>query len=278
MGRPRHRLRHGRRRLAVDRPGRHRGPLRRHDRLPGPEQPDRHRHRGHPQVLRRVPGRLEEVLRLPHRGRRQRLGLPHGHRREPRRDEGLRGQVRLRLLRPAQGLQGIRRHVGVLLPAGRQPAHVRRGRLHPEGLRRHHHGLPERPLHLRLRLELQLGRRRCAEQAGMRRGARSLQGHVRLRPARQHQQLLPRDERLLHQRAGCLRHELLRLPAGPGQPGHQPELLRQGRLLLEPEGPLRRSVSPRSAARAPASTATSTTPASRRPSTSSSGSPRTTSR
>ena len=59
---------------------------------------DRHRHRSHPEVLRRVPARLGQVLRLPDRGRRQRLGLPQGHRREPRRDEGLRGQVRLRLL------------------------------------------------------------------------------------------------------------------------------------------------------------------------------------
>ena len=63
--------------------------------------------------------------------------------------------------------------------------------------------------------------------------------HVRFRPSRQHQQLLPRDEQLLHRRAIDLRDELLRLPARPGQPGHRPRLLRQGRLLLQPDRPLR---------------------------------------
>ena len=41
---------------------------------------------------------------------------------------------------------------------------------------------------------------------------------------------------------GCLRDELLRLPARARQPGHRPQLLRQGRLLLQPEGPLRPAV------------------------------------
>ena len=76
---------------------------------------------------------------------------------------------------PAQRLQDVRRHGRVLPPARRQPAHVRRGRLHPEGLRRHHHGLPERPLHLRLRLEQGLAGRRRPERPEVRRGPRSLQ-------------------------------------------------------------------------------------------------------
>ena len=162
---------------------------------------DKTRHRSHPEVLRRVPARLGQVLRLPDRGRRQRLGLPQGHRREPQGKGGLQGQVRLRLLHPAQRLQDVRRHGRVLLPARRQPAHVRRGGLHPEGLRRHHHGLPERPLHLRLRLEQGLAGRRRAERPEVRRGPRGLQEAVRLRPSRQHQHLLHRDEQLLHRRA-----------------------------------------------------------------------------
>ena len=83
------------------------------------------------------------------------------------------------------------------------------------------------------------------------------------RPSRQHQQLLPRDERLLHQRAGDVRDELLRLPAGAGQRGHRPELLRQGRLLLATRRAPTASSSPRWAARAPASTAYIATSASR---------------
>ena len=83
------------------------------------------------------------------------------------------------------------------------------------------------------------------------------------RPARQHQQLLPRDERLLHQRAGHLRDELLRLPARRW-PTRAPTRTTSTRSA---SSATRRaptaSSSPRWAARAPASTPTSTTSASR---------------
>ena len=164
---------------------------------------DKTRHRSHPEVLRRVPARLGQVLRLPDRRRRQRLGLPQGHRREPDKEKAdFKAKYGYDYSIPPKDYNDVRRHGRVLPPARRQPAHVRRGGLHPEGLRRHHHGLPERPLHLRLRLEQGLARSKaslndpkCVE---------ALEAYKKLYdsgPPGNTNSLLPRDEQLLHRRA-----------------------------------------------------------------------------
>ena len=167
--RPRRRLRHGGRRLAVARRRLDRRPLRRPDRLPEQGQPQGPLRPGDAEVLRRV---RRQVLVGPARGRRQRLGVPQGLVRGPEGDGRLQGEVRLRP-RGAEGLQAAPRHRRVLHPARREPLRPRA--LHPDLLRRAGDGRRADHLHLRRRSRRLRDRqgRRHHQLAAERRGAAS---------------------------------------------------------------------------------------------------------
>ena len=154
MGRPRHRLRHGRRRLPVDRPGRHRRPLRRHDRLHEVERP------GQDTVTEATlkyygeyPPGSGKYYAYPTEGDANGWAYRKDIVENDKEKADFKAKYGYDYTIPPKDYKMFVDMSEFFSPARRQPAHVRRRRLHPEGLRRHHHGLPERLLHLRLRLE-----------------------------------------------------------------------------------------------------------------------------